>query len=140
MIKAVQSFQKNIDRIVIDKCKPHKEAIMKLNFEGQIALGKTYLGTEITPPYRFTTIAIKTEKHQITDHVTLYDEGNFYYGRNIIFKATQFDITSKDKKTKALTEKYDDIFGLTIENLSEVSAMIKPDIQDEFRKQVLNKN
>lgn len=108
--------------IVIDILISNQKVLIELN-QGQLyneGIGSD--GKDIRPYYRPYTVRVKSEKDQITEHVTLYDEGNFYGG----FQVTKQDkesvlIDSNDSKTEELTLKYGgQIFGLSPDSFKEV--------------------
>lgn len=69
-------------------------------------------------PYRPLTIAIKEEKGQPTNRVTLRDEGDFQDSFFLEVSDSQFEIKASDSKTEKLIRKYGRaILGLTDENI-----------------------
>jgi hypothetical protein len=93
-----------------------KDAIADFNAE-QMFQGLRSDGAEINPQYSHTTIAIKKEKGQPTDRVTLKDTGAFYAGIRVVVTGDNITIDSTDEKNDALFEKYStqrsNIFGLS---------------------------
>jgi len=72
--------------------------------------------------YRPETVKYKKEKGQPYDRVTLKDEGDFYSGFYIQLRNGNFEVDSKDSKTDKLATKYsEDIFGLTTENMANIT-------------------
>ena len=68
-------------------------------------------------PYAVSTIRYKKRKGQPHTRVTLKDTGDFYSGFKVITTSAGFYITSDDKKTKWLVNKYgESIFRITNEN------------------------
>lgn len=79
----------------------------------QLYSGETAQGTEIKPPYRPYTVAVKQLKGQPTDRVTLRDTGAFYQGVYVRVDANTINTGSTDGKEAKLREKYGEgIFGL----------------------------
>lgn len=88
------------------------DEFVKLN-QDQLFAGLRRDGSEIEPPYANLTVAIKTEKGQPTDRVTLKDEGNYYAGLYARASGDRIEEGSTDSKSASLTEKYgDEITGL----------------------------
>jgi hypothetical protein len=95
------------------------EAIADTQAE-QMFAGQRSDGTEILPDYTDFTIAIKQEKGQPTDRVTLRDTGSFQNKIAIAVKSDRFTISSADDKTGKLEKKYGkQIFGLNTQYLEE---------------------
>lgn len=70
-------------------------------------------GKDITPPYAYATVVIKSMKGQPYDRVTLKDTGNFYAGIYADPQGDKMYIDSRDSKANALQEKYgDEVLGL----------------------------
>lgn len=104
------------DKICISAVERTKDTIADLNAE-QMFKGLRSDGSEITPDYSDVTIAIKEEKGQPTDRVTLRDKGDF---QNELYADIQGDkliINSRDEKAAALDKKYSkakgSIYGLS---------------------------
>jgi hypothetical protein len=95
------------------------EAIADTQAE-QMFVGQRSDGAEILPDYTDYTIAIKEEKGQPTDRVTLRDTGSFQEKIAIAVKSDRFTISSTDDKTGKLEKKYSkQIFGLNTHYLEE---------------------
>jgi hypothetical protein len=87
--------------------------------------GVNRLGVSIMDyqPYTETTIAIKKEKGQPYDRVTLRDTGDFHASFYITTTDKDFEIKASDSKTQGLKKKYgNQILGLTEEHVAEVAA------------------
>lgn len=73
--------------------------------------------TEIEPAYKPFTIAIKKEKGQPTDRVTLKDTGEFHRSIFVKFEGDKIIIDSDSELRDKLVDKYGaTIFGLTKQN------------------------
>lgn len=73
--------------------------------------------TEIEPAYKPFTIAIKKEKGQPTDRVTLKDTGEFHRSIFVKFEGDKIIIDSDSDLRNKLVDKYGaTIFGLTKQN------------------------
>jgi hypothetical protein len=105
------------DAIIEQSIVETKETIADLNAE-QLFTGKRSDGSEILPSYSDRTIAIKEQKGQPTDRVTLRDTGSFYQGIRVEVEGARIVINSTDEKNESLNKKYStakgNIFGLSI--------------------------
>ena len=129
-----------IQRIITD----NEAYIVDMNAEIQLyEEGVNRLGVSIMDyaPYRPLTIAIKEEKGQPTNRVTLRDTGDFESSFYIEVGDRQFEIKASDWKTEALIKKYSrQILGLTDENiLSLIWDYIYPDLMKKAKEVILNK-
>lgn len=134
-IKALQYFQDNAERIVIDQVRKHEATVIDLNTDEQLLKGQDSTGRPITPGYRPLTVQIKRLKGQPTDRVTLKDEGDFHQSFRVVYGSNYFALTATDPKTQKLERKYGkEIFGLDNTSLQEIIEEVKPDLINEFRK------
>ena len=129
-----------IQRIITD----NEAYIVDMNAEIQLyEEGVNRLGVSIMDyaPYRPLTIAIKEEKGQPTNRVTLRDTGDFESSFYIEVGDRQFEIKASDWKTEAFIKKYGrQILGLTDENiLSHIWDYIYPDLMKKAKEVILNK-
>ena len=129
-----------IQRIITD----NEAYIVDMNAEIQLyEEGVNRLGVSIMDyaPYRPLTIAIKEEKGQPTNRVTLRDTGDFESSFYIEVGDRQFEIKASDWKTEELIKKYGrQILGLTDENiLSLIWDYIYPDLMKKAKEVILNK-
>ena len=129
-----------IQRIITD----NEAYIVDMNAEIQLyEEGVNRLGVSIMDyaPYRPLTIAIKEEKGQPTNRVTLRDTGDFESSFYIEVGDRQFEIKASDWKTEGLIKKYGrQILGLTDENiLSLIWDYIYPDLMKKAKEVILNK-
>lgn len=96
--------------------------IIDMNAEEQLfEQGINRLGVDIMDyaPYSPLTIAIKEEKGQPTNRVTLRDTGDFETSFFLEVSDKQFEIKAADFKTEDLIKKYGrQILGLTNENIA----------------------
>ena len=107
--------------------------IIDMNAEEQLfEQGVNRLGVHIMDyaPYSPLTIAIKEEKGQPTNRVTLRDEGDFESSFYLEVGDKQFEIKASDFKTEDLIKKYGrQILGLTDENINKlIWQYIYPDL------------
>lgn len=98
-----------------DAITEHEKEILDLNKKQLYEFGHNPLGISIGS-YTPKTIAIKKEKGQPYDRVTLRDTGDFYAAFHLSVDKAGFTISSTDWKTEELLEKYGNVFGLTEEN------------------------
>lgn len=98
--------------------------ILDANAEEQLfEQGINRLGVSIDDymPYSPLTIAIKEEKGQPTNRVTLRDEGDFQSSFYLEVNDKYFEIKAGDFKTEELIKKYGrQILGLTDENIEKL--------------------
>lgn len=86
---------------------------MKEKQQDQMYEGIDADGENREPAYSPLTVAIKQNKGQRTDVVTLHDEGDFYAGIYIDVRTDLIIQDSADSKTGKLVKKYGEkIFGL----------------------------
>lgn len=113
--------------------------IIDMNAEEQLfEQGINRLGVDIMDyaPYSPLTIAIKEEKGQPTNRVTLRDTGDFETSFFLEVGDKQFEIKAADFKTEDLIKKYGrQILGLTTEN---IGALIWQYIYPDLLKQTKN--
>lgn len=115
--------------------------IIDANAEEQLfEQGINRLGVDIMDyrPYTPLTIAIKKEKGQPTNRVTLRDEGDFHSSFYLEAGDTQFEIKAADFKTEDLIKKYGrQILGLTNENIAElIWQYVYPDLLNKAKKMI----
>ena len=112
--------------------------IVDLNAEEQLfEQGINRLGVDIMDyaPYSPLTIAIKEEKGQPTNRVTLRDTGDFEASFFLEVGDKQFEIKASDFKTEDLIKKYGrQILGLTDENIAAlIWQYILPDLMKKAK-------
>lgn len=116
----------------------NEETIINMNVERQLYLqGVNALNVKIDSymPYRQITIAIKHEKNQPVDRVTLRDTGAFHRDFKIAVSRENFYIYSNNDKAKDLKKKYGAIFGLIDENLLElIENIIHPFMLNKLKQ------
>lgn len=82
--------------------------------------------TDIEPAYKPFTIAIKKEKGQPTDRVTLKDTGEFHRSIFVKFEGDKIIIDSDNDLRDKLVKKYGaTIFGLTKQNKQALIKIIE---------------
>lgn len=122
--------------VVRDLILRNSDYILQLNKDQLNEKGVNSQGVEIASymPYSPNTVARKARKHQPYDRVTLKDTGKFQAGFQLIVTKGSFRVTSIDKKTDKLVEKYGPyIFGLTSESRDRlISEVIIPALLDQI--------
>lgn len=118
--------------------------ILDMNSEEQLfEQGINRLGVDISDymPYSPLTIAIKEEKGQPTNRVTLRDEGDFESSFFLEVSDKQFEIKAGDWKTEELIKKYGrQILGLTDSNISKlIWQYIYPDLMEKAKNVIYGK-
>lgn len=138
LIKTLNNFEGNINSIIDSYIKDNEDFIAELNSIGQLReKGIDSFGNSLGE-YAPSTIAKKKDKGQITSHITLEDEGDFYRGFVVKPTSDAFTITSNDNKTFELTYRFGDaIFGLTDENKAELSIEIKNKLLQIFKNEYI---
>lgn len=138
-IKPLKSI--NLNAILRNALREEERDILDLQQE-QLSAGLADAGDELIPGYAKKTLQNKRAKGQPDDRVTLKDTGAFYRGQYVKYSIDHFEITSRDRKRKKLTDKYHghqggDVFGLTPENKAILMSTILPIFQDEYRERAL---
>lgn len=115
--------------------------IIDANAEEQLfEQGINRLGVDIMDyrPYTPLTIAIKEEKGQPTNRVTLRDEGDFESSFYLEVGDKQFEIKASDFKTEDLIKKYGrQILGLTNENIAKlIWQYVYPNLLTKAKKTI----
>lgn len=128
----------DIEEISAQVVQDNSEIIADLN-AGQLAQGIRADSKPILPEYSPLTVQLKKEKSglsAVTDHVTLFDKGDFYKGLEVLVKGTEIDYGSNDPKSGKLQTKYgDQIFGLTEDSADELSeGFLRPGIIDKIEQ------
>jgi hypothetical protein len=105
----------DIDGIINETLVENERYMADLNAT-QLSEGLRSDGHDIIPEYAKLTIQIKEGKSGlagVTDHVTLFDTGDFYDAMYAEVQGAEIEFGSKDEKSKKLQEKYTDkIYGL----------------------------
>lgn len=121
---------KRIDKELID-----------LNTKDQLLKGKDAEGDPIFSnarqrgTYSYTTELISEGRKQEGDPYTLFDSGDFFKGFYLNIEGDTVRIGSTDPKTFALVLEYDNLFGLTDDNLQGViDKELLPILQQHIRK------
>ena len=112
-----QQMLNNLSKSIIDTYKDTEAEAIDINVK-QMMDGGTAKGSPIGEYSEFTK-QIKRAKGQISEWVTLRDEGDFQSAMHFETLNEQYaKINSSDWKTSKLTSKYgDDIFGLSPANV-----------------------
>lgn len=137
-IKGQYDRMKKVDtnKIVHEALVASKETLADINAE-QMFTGKRSDGTDIKPDYADLTIEIKKSKGQVTDRVTLHDEGDHYAGLYADVKSDKMIFGSTDEKSESLEKKYStrkgSIYGLSDPYKREA---LNQKVRPEFKKRI----
>jgi hypothetical protein len=137
MIEAIQrkidrltDYRDRIAEIIQEELMNNEDFILTMNADDQLydeGINRVGVSIEDYAPYTMRTLAIKTEKGQPTDRVTLRDTGAFEQSFFIEFRADEFEIKASDFKAEKLVVKYGkQIMGLTDENVQRLIKKITP--------------
>ena len=135
-VKKLKSF--DFEKALLKVYKDNETILLDLNTDDQLGIKGILSTGDSLPDYRPFTIASKQGKSGfagITEHMTLFGEGEFHEGFTL--DATKFPlfIDSKDSKTNDLVNRYtEDIFGLTKESIQELKEQLIDEIQAANRK------
>lgn len=137
MIEAIQrkidrltDFKDRIAEIIQEELMNNEDFILTMNADEQLyedGINRVGVSIDDYAPYTMRTLAIKTEKGQPTDRVTLRDTGSFEQSFFIEFREDEFEIKASDFKAEKLVVKYrKQIMGLTDENVQRLIKKVKP--------------
>jgi regulator of replication initiation timing len=136
-IKKIEQIKARLERIVIDAARLEKDWILeqqRLNLMD----GQDSDSNQIRPSYAKSTIKRKKKKGQPYDRVTLYDEGDFHAGIDVIFSDKDLTLVGKDSKTGFLSKRYGEaILGLDDQSVKELASRIKGVIDGMVYKEIL---
>ena len=138
-IQALEKFQDNAERYVIEESKQFEKYILRSNTEEQLyRRGQDSEGFELFPSYTPFTVQLKQASGQPTDRVTLFDTGAFYESFYIDWRDTWFEIYAKDSKTPKLAGKYGpEIFGLDDNSTQDLIDNLKDPLLERAKQVVL---
>lgn len=130
MQQRFQTVINTFDDIVFDAMQKNEESVTEYNRRQLNEEGIDKFGAAITPAYSFATVAIKRQKGQEANHVTLRDTGSLQRGLFIKRNGDSFDIESRDSKFSDIVKKYgDEVFGLTSESKRQLwVGVLKSDV------------
>lgn len=122
--------EQNFTDIVYASMERNEESVTEYNRRQLNEEGIDKFGQEITPAYSFATVAIKRQKGQEANFVTLRDTGSLQRGLFLRRNGDSFDIESKDSKFSDIVKKYgDEVFGLTSESKRQLwIGVLKSDV------------
>ena len=114
--------------------------IIEMNTEDQLFnKGVTIRNVKIVPSYADSTKKIKRRKGQPTNRVTTRDSGAYHRSFNVIFGSTEFEVTATLVTNKGfalpehLENRYGGLEGLTDENVTNLTNLIRPQLVDLVR-------
>lgn len=137
IIDKLQEFQNEVDQLVLNVVEENKELVLDMNTQDQLyEKGIDSTGNKVLPNYTAKTVEIKKFLGQPTNRVTLRNEGDFHSSFYLKRAAKEIEISATDEKTEALVDKYGkEIFGLTSENLEELSNnYVKPALEEKIKE------
>lgn len=138
LITAVNVFDKNAERLVIELSKGKQLTIKKMNTDQLEDRGIKADGSSIIPKYAESTKRRKRKLGQTTTHVTLKDKGDFHGSFEIVYGEDSFQLVSNDEKARWLIKRYGtSILGLTAQNIGNLSQILKPDFTELFFQVIL---
>jgi len=120
---------------IIDR---NKERILDINREMQLFDKGIDSDGNLLRAYSPVTVSIKRSKGEVYNRTTLFDQGDFYRGFDLLNRNNVLSIFSRDYKSSELQEKYGtSIFGITKENQPYYNyEIIKPDLQEFINKHI----
>lgn len=138
-IKALQRINNRSAQIAVEIMIENEHIILDMNTDDQLFLqGITADNVPIinSEPYAPFTIAVKRQKGQPVNRVTLRDSKDFHDSFKLKKDSNKVTITATDEKTFELTLRYgDSIFGLTNVNRLEIrNAYVFPEMMTLIRK------
>ena len=138
----LRKFKDSLGSILEDVIRSKEDIIVSAVADDQLfRRGITGRGVKISSyaPYAQRTIEAKKKKGQPTTRVTLRDTGKFHKAMHIIYDSGGLRITSDDKKTPELVEKYGaDIFRLTDKNLNRILHVhIRRELIKQLKQQLI---
>ena len=114
--------------------KKHEKLILGLNRSQLIVEGINVEGEDL-PSYKPITVTLRKAKGLQTGHMDLSMTGDFQKAMFIEFNSEGFTIESQDYKESSLNKRYEQVLGLTNENLYNlVKNQIMPMIINEIFK------
>lgn len=140
----LRRFKDELPEILEDVVYEVEDVIVSAVADDQLyRRGITGKGVKISSyaPYAERTKRIKKILGQPTTRVTLRDTGDFHKSMHVVFSDEYpggFYITSSDKKTEELVEKYGpEIFRLTNENFNRILRVhIRKRLQNRLKKKL----
>ena len=139
LIARLRAFEASLLETIRKVLEDNSEIIAEMNSEDQLyEKGVNRLGIEISSfaPYSPVTIALKREKNQPTNRVTLRDTEDFHFSFFVEFSAEDFELKASDDKTGKLISAYGEtILGLTDENFHDLAQnYIRPELVKLFKE------
>lgn len=137
LVYRLRAFKDNIPYMLEDIIRDKEDVIVSAIADDQLfRRGITGKEQKIMDyaPYSPRTIQLKKRKGQPTTRVTLRDTGAFHKSMFVVFDSDGFYVTSSDKKTEKLIQKYGEaIFRLTDKNLTRI---LRSHVRKEFAKRI----
>jgi hypothetical protein len=139
LINAVEDFENETDKILLDLFKEREELATSLNVDDQLhGNGIDSQGQKITPPYAESTKKKKRREGKTSSHVTTRDKGDFHNSIVYDYRESEVAFGNDDPKFRYLTDRYGKhLLGLTIGNIAIVAEDMNEDFLNEARKKIL---
>lgn len=127
----VRELYNKVKSLDIERCKEqaveeNKDLLVKLN-QSQLRFGRTFKDRNIEPRY---SAAYLKRKQKLSSYIApdgipdLYLHGDFYGGMDVAVESGEYDIISWDEKSQFLHARYDDLLGLTDENIEKAKVIV----------------
>lgn len=136
-VKKLLEFEANLPQIINDFIKENEQSIVSLN-QSQLWDGKTTEDEYIRPLYASRLYG--QYKQEITPNSNRPDEvpnlhvtGDFYKSMNIDLREDEFFIKSETLRGSQLKQKYNNILGLTPENIIVLATDLKTILINELQ-------
>lgn len=128
--KAKKIRRVNLMRTLLSAFKGSEEVLVDIQTSQWEDRGTNNDGSKIEPEYVDRTVTLKQSKGQITAHVTLLDEGDFYMSIDASVGADDVTLTSNLSYSYDIDEKYGkEIWGFDNKSLDL--------IRDEFLNEII---
>lgn len=136
LVSRVRKYKQDIPSIVGRAVKENEAIVIDYVVEDQLFEKGIRGNGESLGKYAPLTIAIKREKGQPTNRVTLRDTGDYHDSHSLqVTPEGGFAIRVTDFKYGELVERYGNIDALTDENLQDLlKSYILPELIEEFKK------
>lgn len=125
----------NTEKLFLQAARETSELALDLNRSQLIGLGIDSEGKSLGK-YKESTKKRKAKKGQETEHITLYDEGNFQGKMILNAKQIPIFIESKDQKAGILKQKWPNALGLIPKNQEEYGQHVKLLYKQKVNQQI----
>jgi hypothetical protein len=128
----------DVEEVKREAVKAHDDDIVKLN-QSQLRSGMTFDDKNIKP--RYSDIYLKRKK-KLSSYIAptgtpdLFVTGQFYKEMETIVRDNEYMIVNWDEKMKWLGVRYDNIFGLSKENIDKIRPKVTATFVNLFKKRL----